>query len=107
MGARRLLDYDPLTGVKSFHQYHDDTDTFTIETEQDCAPILDHNKALKNEGVNKKSDMWHAASIPMTVQMEWLTKHGVDLHNRDHWDGVKRLLNSSDYSHLRTGHFRL
>ena len=51
--------------------------------------------------------MWHAASIPITVQMEWMVKYGVDLMNADHIDGVKRLLNSSDYSYLRRNEFKL
>lgn len=104
---KRLLDYDPQTGVSTIFHGSDDGEAFTIETIQDVTPILDENKAHQNEGFNKSSELWHAATIPAVVQLEWLTKYGIDLYNRDHMPAVKRLLNSSDYSHLRRGHFTL
>jgi hypothetical protein len=41
------------------------------------------------------------ASIPAYVIYEWITKHGVNLYDPNHQDGVKRLLNSSDYRWLK------
>jgi hypothetical protein len=41
------------------------------------------------------------ASIPACIIYEWITKHGVNLYNPNHQDGVKRLLNSSDYRWLK------
>lgn len=105
--TKQLLDYDPLTKISTYHDYDDSTDTTIIRTEQDCSDILDVNKAQQNEGIDKSSDMWHAATIPAVVQMEWMIQYGVDLMNKDHMPGVKRLLNSSEYSHLRRNEFRL
>tara|TARA_R110000803_G_scaffold49672_2_gene103339 strand:+ start:5638 stop:5952 length:315 start_codon:yes stop_codon:yes gene_type:complete len=103
----RLLDVDPLTKIRTFHDYDEATDTTIIHTEQDTSDITDLNKAQQNDGFDKRKDMWHAASIPIVVQMEWMTKFGVDLMNKDHMQGVKRLLNSSEYSHLRRNNFVL
>ena len=105
--SRRLLDHDPYTGVTTYHHYDEADDTMTIETVQDVTPILEHNKAQQNEGFDKRSDLWHAATIPAVVQLEWMTKFGVDLMNHDHFSAVKRLLNSSEYSHLRRNEFKL
>lgn len=98
---------DTINGISTYHDYDKDNDTTIIHTTQDCSGIVDINKAQQNEGFDKGSDMWHAASIPLVVQMEWMTKYGVDLMNEDHMPAVKRLLNSSDYSHLRRNNFVL
>ena len=105
--SKDLLDHDELTGISTYHGYDHDTDTTFIHTEQDCSGILADNKEQRNEGFNKGGEMWHAATIPIVVQMEWMTKHGIDLMNQDHFEGVKRLLNSSDYSYLRRNEFKL
>lgn len=99
--SRQLLDHDEITGITTYHDYDEDTDTTYIDTEQDCSDILDLNKAQRNEGFDKRSDLWHAATIPAVVQMEWIIKYGIDLMNPDHMDGVKRLLNHGDYAYLK------
>ena len=104
---KKVIDYDPLTGITQTFHGSDDGESFTVQTTQDTTDIIDENRNSQNEGLNKNSDLWHAASIPIIVQMEWLTKHGVDLYNKDHWHGVKRLLNSSDYAYLRRNNFVL
>lgn len=63
--------------------------------------ILDDNKRAQNEPLNRRSEFWHAAHIPPIVEIEWLTKHGVSLKNPNHAPAVKRLLNSSEYAHLK------
>jgi hypothetical protein len=104
---KKILDHDSETGITEVFHGSADGETYTIETIQDISPLLDANKAQQNEGFNKRSDMWHAASIPAVVQLEWLTKFGVDMHDKNHWPAVKRLLNSSDYAHLRRSNFTL
>jgi hypothetical protein len=42
---KRLLDYDPATGLKTFHDYDEAEDKTFISYEQDVEPILDRNKA--------------------------------------------------------------
>ena len=38
----------------------------------------------------------------MTVVYEWKRTYGVDLFNKDHKEGVRKLLNSPDYRYLKT-----
>lgn len=106
--AERLFDYEPATGLKTYFDYSDDNDgTWIFRHEQDTSPILDANKSAQADGFDRKADYWHAASIPAIVILEWITKHGVDLYNPNHAAGVRRLLNSSDYRHLRRANFQL
>lgn len=104
--TERLLDFDPATGTRTwFSSSDEDGGTWNLRYEQDTSPILDRNKEAQAEGFDKRADMWHAASIPNVVLMEWLTKHGVRYWDKNHADGVKRLLNSDEYRHLRVKHF--
>ena len=102
----RLLDYDPLTGVSTYHDYDPLTDTTTIYTSQDVAPALEWNKALfKEDGASargKKIGWWHVASIPIGVQEKWLREYGVNIWDKDHLPRVKRLLNDPEWRYLRT-----
>lgn len=105
--TRRLIDHDNQSGISTYHHYDESDDRMIIETVQDTKPIIELNKAQQSHGLDKRSDMWHAATIPAVVQLEWMTKFGVDLMNQDHFPAVKRLLNSSEYSHLRRNEFKL
>jgi hypothetical protein len=102
---KRLLDYNPLTGVSQFHHYDPLTKQTIIETTQDVTPILDQNKRLQNDenysrdGI--KNDWWHVATIPLLVQYQWL-KEGIDIYNKDHTQKVRQKLDSPEYAYLRT-----
>ena len=92
MSGKIPFDYDPLTGSKSWF-VDGEGDDFSIITEHDVQPVIDRNKALQCYGNGKDywkagGDMRHEASIPMGVQMEWMTKYGVDALNPEHIDGV-------------------
>lgn len=95
-----LFDFDPITGIKEIFHGHGDQG-FSIEYQQDVEPILEANKSRALSDFNKKSEMWHAASIPITVQYKWLVEKGVDVHNPDHWPKVRQLLNDSEWSYLK------
>jgi hypothetical protein len=96
-----LLDYDRLTGMKEFISTDAMTGESFIRYEQDTKDHIDANKEAQNAGFDRKAEMWHAASIPNIVLVEWVTKYGIDFFNPNHKEGVKRLLNSSEYSHLK------
>lgn len=86
-------------------QYEDTDKGFLLHYSQDAEPIIELNKAKQSAGRDyyaRDPDMWKVASIPIGVQMIWLTKHGIDIHNEDHWPGVKRLLNDPDWRYLKT-----
>lgn len=101
---KRLLDHDPLTGITQTFESTDDG--FQVHYEQDVTPILEDNRRSFNEGKfglqSAKSEFRHVAEIPIMVQFKWLTEMGVDVHNRDHWPKVRKLLNDPDYRYLKT-----
>ncbi len=88
----------------------DDVDGVSVRTVQDVAPILDANKEAfnsGNRGYTPSGALKKVAEIPLVVAEMWMRLYGVDVFNRDHKDAVRRLLNSSDWSHLRTAPGRL
>ena len=104
--AKRLLDYDPLTGVSTYHDYDHLTKQTTISEEQDVEAALRANRELAKED-KPKGEWWHVATIPVGVQYKWMKDHGVNIHDKNHKDGVTRLLNSSEYEYLRTSKGRI
>lgn len=99
----QLVDDGSWNGLRKWMRSSDeDEGTVQVAYEQiNLQQILDDNKRAANHEFDRKSEMWHAASIPPIVIMEWLTKHGVRAWDPNHAEGVKRLLNSSEYAHLK------
>jgi acyl-CoA thioesterase len=102
--TKRLLDFDPNTGVHTYHQYDEAEDKTYVSYEQDVEQILERNKRLANDATGPMGDMCHVATIPTTVQLKWLIEYGVDLTNKDHMPRVKRLLNSDEWRYLKVRH---
>lgn len=106
--TKRLLDYDPLTGITEYFHYDHQTDTSYVETIQDVEPILEGNKVLQNDDAYSKKgikkDMWHFASIPIVVQMRWLAEYGSqDWPMRPGNEKLLfKLLNSPEWRYLKT-----
>jgi hypothetical protein len=103
--ARRLLELDRLSGIAEYHHYDTGSDGTVIETVQDVAPILEHNKALQNQddrGWSPSRDLRRAATIPDIIVLKWRNEYGIDVFNRNHWPAVKRLLNDPEWRYLRT-----
>ena len=90
-----VFHYDQLTG-----------DAY-IETIQDVDPLIDQNKDLQNDDSYSrngiKNDMWHFASIPISVQMRWLNEYGSqDWPMRPGNEKLLfRLLNSPEWKYLK------
>jgi len=104
---QKLFSYDPETGV-GITFVDGEGDTFHLHNWQDpevVQGILDMNHQKRSMGrayYAKDADMWKAASIPMNVQMIWLTKYGVDAFNDDHQPAVRKLLNDPEWKYLKT-----
>lgn len=101
--SRRLFKRDPDRRLNIWWEPTDDG--FLLRYEQDVEPILDLNKAKQSAGREyyaRDKDLWRVASIPVVVQMEWMTKFGVDVLDDDHWPRVQKLLNSNEYRYLKT-----
>jgi len=92
-----LIDQDPTRGVRKYIASGDNPDSVLVRTEITDSKIADENRQLQNEDFDRRSDFWHAASIPTSVMYEWLTRYGVNAWNPNHADAVRKLLNSSDY----------
>jgi len=101
----RLFDYDPLSQTRTMFLPEDDG-SFRLVTIADCQPVIDHNKALRNGEHNKKSEMWHAATIPPVVEIAWRNE-GIRLDDPNCKDAIRKKLNSNEWSHLRTSEFTL
>jgi len=110
---KRLLSYDPLTGLMTWHSYDEQTDQTVISYSADSEPIIEKNKALANDSDYSKDgikdNFWHYATIPVEVMMDWLINFGVDVYNPDHSRKVSNLLNDPEYQYLKvtTGHHQL
>jgi hypothetical protein len=97
---KRLLDFDPLSGMKTWHDYDEPTDTTIITYEADVEPVLDQCKEDANHADRKMGDLVHVARVPPSVQMEWFVKKGVAMWNPDHRGKVNELLDG-EYKHLK------
>ena len=100
----RFLGYDPALGMtEAFHFDHSSGD-FTVETIHNVEPIMEANKRAQNngDGFTPSRDMKWIARIPNVVIEKWLNELGVNIFDKNHAPAVRRLLNSSDWRHLRT-----
>lgn len=104
--TKRVVDYDPFTGVTTYFDYDYATDTTIVGSEQDVTPLLDMNKTLQNdESYWKKGvkDSWaHYATYPSIIIEKWLNEHGVNVFNKDHQKKVLELVNRPEYRYLKT-----
>ena len=121
MQHKRLLDFEPVSRLATYHYYDDVTDETIIEEVQDVAPFYERNKVLQNAGdramgmndyfkAGVKQSWAHVAHFTAHDQMA-LREQGINIYllKKCDWTRKKlfRLLNSSDGRHLRTGLGRL
>lgn len=102
--SKRILDYDPITGITDIFEYDSLTDTTILSRHQDVEPILEANKTLRNDADYSKkgikNEMWHYATIPNVVQ-EALLKKGINMDNKDHAKKFFKVL-ESEFPYLKT-----
>lgn len=104
---KTLLDYDPLTGVRTYHEYDHSARKFYIHEEQDVSKILDKNKELANNSSYKqagiKQDHYHFATIPNVVVMQLKNDLNLDVFNKDDLVKIEKLLNfDPSFKYLKT-----
>lgn len=103
MGTKRLLEYDPFRGLRI--DFEDDGDSFHLHYTQDVEPVLDANKAKQSAGRDYYAadpDMWKVASVPTTVEYEWIRRYGVSPLKPENQDLLRRLLNDPEWRYLKT-----
>ena len=104
--SKRILDYDPFSGITTTFDYIESEDRTVIGREQDCSLILEANKVLQNEdevwkrGV--KQSWAHYCQVPNIIIEKWKKDHGVDFFNKDHEKAWLKLVNQPEYRYLKT-----
>lgn len=105
--AKRIVDYDPFSGITTTMDYNAETDTTIVGREHpDVEPVLERNKILANdtESTRKgiKNDWWFYGHIPDILIEKWRTEEGIDVFNRNHEKRVWQKINSPEYRFLKT-----
>ena len=98
---RRVLDHDPLSGLIVDHEHDAASGRTMLHYRQDVAPLLEANRAARNDGEDACGDIVHVASIPASVQLKWLIEKGVDVLDPDHRQAVATLLDDPDWRYLK------
>lgn len=97
-----MIDDGSFNGVAKYIRGLEDGSVDVKHEFRDASSIIDANKRGQIDTLNTRmGEMEKAASIPTAIIYEWIRDHGVNLYNPDHQEGVKRLLNSSDYRYLK------
>ena len=104
--TKRILDYNPYTGITTTFEYDHISDRTTIGREEDVTAYIEYGKELqKHEDYSKdgiKRGWWHYCTFPNIIIEKWRNEHGVDVFNKDHQKAVFRLINQPEYRYLKT-----
>ena len=104
--AKRIVDYDPISGITTTFDYDHSSDITIVGREQDVEAAIEQNKRLQNDTQYSKDGIkngwWHEAFIPNIVIEMWRNQYGVDVYNKDHWKRVTALLNDPQWRYLKT-----
>lgn len=96
--SERLWEIDPLTGMKTFFSFDDDTEEFTLRSEHDVTGILEDNRRQQNNEPDRfKGDVHRVASIPLALYFD-LKKQGIVGDQKR----LKAWLNDSENQFFRT-----
>jgi hypothetical protein len=91
-------------GPVDIHHHDQVTGETTIETLYEYGKILEANKRdllSDHDGYSPSRDLRHVARIPIGIVNEFYRK-GLNIYDRDDWEIIKALLDSSEWSALRT-----
>lgn len=78
--------------------------TIRVESAFDSQAILDRNVEMQNhnDGYSPSREMRRVASIPWALRNKWLNEEGWDAWDHKYQDKLKKVLNDSEWSKLRT-----
>ncbi|UOF77912.1 hypothetical protein [Caudoviricetes sp.] len=94
---KKVMDFDPVTGIRHVFNYDNNTNEVTITAEQDVDAIVEQNKQLMNEAPDRWGEWTRVAQIPMVVLMD-LQKRGILNDQKE----MKKWLNDPDNRFFRT-----
>lgn len=105
---KRLLNHDPITGIKTYFEYDADTGTRHIYKEQSVDVFVDFAKKiqdLQGRGLRGIKDSWlWFAMLPPIVQEKWLMEDHINTINPTQ-DDIKRMLKKlrdPEWQYLKT-----
>ena len=102
--SKRLLEYDPITGISTWFE-GDGHNGFKVAQTQDVEKILEYTKTRANDGNYKrqgiKDDWYHFATVPVTVLHEILMKYNLRWDDKDDLPKIEKIL-QRDYKRLLT-----
>ena len=108
---KRVIDYDPMTGITEI--FHDDigSDKWAIETVQNVGPQLEAAKDMRNDSENTKqgikNGMWHYAHIPNMVITKMINEDGINPYNPNHATDLGKLIDRKyPYLKVTDGHHK-
>lgn len=109
--SKRLLDFDPLTGIRTTFDYDSASDTTYIAYDDPfdyTGKVLDWNKQRKvnieKNTLQGKRELVHYARVPPMAQLDMYTRHGVKFWDKNHRKKVMSLLNTNEYADCRIAH---
>lgn len=105
------MSVDPLSGLRTYHEYNHLTKETTITTQSPKVdPILNRNVVEFNDDDAKKKGIkngwWHVASIDAQTILNWRAE-GIDLFNKNDQKKILKKLQDRDFRKLRTSPGRL
>ena len=75
--SRRLVDYDPVSGIAHYSEWNELDDALRFHAVQDADPITDFNAYLRSVAPSRHGDgLTHVAKIPMPL---WTLLNSVGL----------------------------
>ena len=101
MSMKRILDYDPATGVTQWYHFDEITGDVGLETQQDVAAVIEGTKGAFNpvdERAPWKGDVHKVASVPMSIYHQ-LAKVSNNFKDQK---AIRKWLNDSDNRVFRT-----
>lgn len=97
---KRLLDFDPTSGLETWFHYDEHTDTTTIEEKANLHPLHSTNyENRKDDDLTKqgiKKGMWMYARIHPLEQTKFLRKYGFSVFEKGREKEVLKILNTDD-----------
>ena len=104
---KRLLDYDPLTGISTYHYYDEATDETTLQEVADLEPLHKFRHELrKDEDATKqgiKNGQWLYAQIHPVEQTMFLRKYGFNVFAPGRAKEVLKIINTDpDFQRCKT-----
>lgn len=108
--AFEKFSYDPFSGVTTYFDYDDDTDTTIFRREQDVSGVLEYAAAARKNAptsvIGRGNEEWMLeAIVPNMIQVEMLKK-GIDINNPAHVKDVAREI-ETNYPYLKCTEMKL